>query len=150
MNGAKITIAVLAVTVAALAAALTVTLTSDGGESRREKKQFVLHRFDRQDAERLNEMVGRHADGKGDYLMLIPPIVDGGYWIHDVHSDGRNITWTVDNTRDGMSSQQGKTVYRCKAVSVDEQDERYVYTLEQCEGYDEQSLPILAVPKDGW
>jgi hypothetical protein len=84
-----------------------------------ERDEIILHRFDRVEIERLNELVKRHQDGKGDYLMLIPPIIDGGYWIYDMHSNGKEITWTIDNTRDGMSSDRGKQVYRCNKNARD-------------------------------
>jgi len=80
--------------------------------------------------------------------MLIPPIIDGGYWIHDVQSNGREVIWTIDNTRDGMSSEHGKQVYRCKRISMDETNDRYVYTLNQCDNEGEKSIPIFSLPKE--
>ncbi|WP_163951567.1 DUF4362 domain-containing protein [Paenibacillus sp. SYP-B3998] len=108
---------------------------------------IILHRFDQTDIKRLNELVERHKNGKGDYLMLIPPIIDGGYWIHDVQSDGNEITWTIDNNRDGMSSEHGKQVYRCKSISMHETKEHYVYTLDQCDNEGENSLSIFSILK---
>ncbi|WP_169090846.1 DUF4362 domain-containing protein [Paenibacillus sp. PL91] len=105
---------------------LVITQTTDKNEL--ERKDSILHHFNKADAERLNEMVHRHKNEKGDYLMLIPPIIDGGYWIHDVHSNGREITWTIDNTRDRMSSECGKLVYNCKSINMNEIKEQYVYT----------------------
>ncbi|WP_267918964.1 hypothetical protein [Paenibacillus sonchi] len=32
--------------------------------------------------------------------------IDSGPFIHDFYNDGREIHWTVDNTRDGMSANQ--------------------------------------------
>ncbi|WP_371264766.1 hypothetical protein [Paenibacillus sp. BC26] len=89
----------------------------------------------------------RHNNGKGDYLMLIPPVIDGGYWIHDVHSDGREITWTIDNTRDGMSAERGKKVYQCKDISVIEKSDAYAYTLDKCDNLGDKSIPIFNIPK---
>ncbi|WP_108995815.1 DUF4362 domain-containing protein [Paenibacillus agaridevorans] len=110
----------------------------------------ILHRFNQADIERLNEMVHRHREGKGDYLLLIPPAFDGGYWIHDVHSNGRTITWTIDNTRDGMSSgaDKGKQEFICQNIQLRENSERYVYTLEQCAGEDDEILPVFTYRKD--
>lgn len=79
--------------------------------------------------------------------MLIPPIIDSGYWIHEVRSDGRQVTWTVDNTRDAHSDQT-KKVYRCKGISKLEEKEQYVYVLEQCDNEGERSLPIFSVHND--
>ncbi|REE67027.1 hypothetical protein A8990_14536 [Paenibacillus taihuensis] len=58
------------------------------------KNDTILYHFDLKDVNRLNELVERHNNGKGDYLMLIPPIIDSGYVINDVHSDGKEVTWT--------------------------------------------------------
>lgn len=144
----KLTIGVLIAIIGVLAMALMITLSSAGESDELERRGIILHHFDQTDIRRLDEMVERHRVGKGDYLMLIPPIVDGGYWIHDVHSDGREISWTIDNTRDGMSASadQGKRTYTCKGISKSETDERYVYTLEQCNN-EERKLPIFSVSK---
>lgn len=125
---------------------LVITQTTDKNEL--ERKESILHHFNKADAERLNEMVHRHKNEKGDYLKLIPPIIDGGYWIHDVHSNGREITWTIDNTRDGMSSERGKLVYSCKSINMNETKEHYVYTLDECDNEGEKSLSILSIPKE--
>lgn len=146
MMRTKITIGMLLGIIGVLVMILVVTQTTD--KEALEKKEFILHHFDKVDAERLNEMVQRHQNGKGDYLILIPPIIDGGYWIHDVHSNGSEITWTIDNTRDGMSSERGKQVYQCKSISMHEKKEHYVYTLEQCDNEGEKSLPILSILKE--
>lgn len=142
----KITIGVLVGIIGVLVIILVITLTTD--KDTLEREEFILHHFNKVDVERLNEMVQRHQNGKGDYLMLIPPIIDGGYWIHDVHSNGREITWTLDNTRDGMSSERGKQVYRCKSISMNETKEHYVYTLDQCDNEGKKSLPILSILKE--
>jgi hypothetical protein len=113
-----------------------------------DRKSIILHNFNMLDVDRLNEMVQRHKEGKGDYLMLIPPIIDGGYSIHDVHSNGREVTWTIDNTRDGMSSEHGKQVYRCKRISMDETKEHYVYILNQCDNEGEKSITIFSLLKE--
>lgn len=125
---------------------LVIHLTTD--KKVLERKNNILHHFDKVDVDRLNEMVERHKNGKGDYLLLIPPILDGGYWIHDVHSNGREVTWTIDNTRDGMSAKEGKQVYKCKNISMDETEDYYVYTLNQCDNEGEKSIPIFRLRKE--
>jgi hypothetical protein len=141
----KVTIVVLSVIIVLLATSLVIKQTSH--QDVLQRKNSILHHFDQADIDRLNEMVQRHENGKGDYLMLIPPITDGGYWIHEVHSDGREITWTIDNTRDEMSSKRGKQVYRCKSISQYKTKEQYVYTLSQCDNQGEKSIPILRISK---
>jgi hypothetical protein len=120
----KITIGVLAALVAGLAVALILALQSDQA-ARTYEKDFILYNMDKLDVARLDEMVQRHSEGKGDYLMLIPPIIDGGYWIYDVHSNGSIIQWTIDNSRDGMSSNPGKMTYSCREISKQERVENY-------------------------
>ncbi|MBP1989781.1 DUF4362 domain-containing protein [Paenibacillus eucommiae] len=142
----KITIGVLAGIIVVLVTILVINLTTD--KEALERKDIILHHFNKVDVERLDEMVQRHKNGKGDYLMLIPPIIDGGYWIHDVHSNGREVTWTIDNTRDGMSSEHGKQIYRCKKINMIETKDDYVYTLDQCDNEGEKSIPIFSILKE--
>ncbi|WP_219836157.1 DUF4362 domain-containing protein [Paenibacillus sp. R14(2021)] len=143
----KLIISVLIGVIALLVIVLTVTLTQNGSSKRNDTKDTILTRFDEKDVSRLNELVQRHNNGDGDYLMLIPPVIDGGYWIYDVHSNGKEITWTVDNTRDGMSAEKGKEVYQCKNISVSEKSDSYVYTLDKCENQGDKSIPIFKIPK---
>ncbi|CAN7499626.1 DUF4362 domain-containing protein [Paenibacillus sp. LjRoot153] len=126
---------------------IVINLTPDN-KNALERNDIILHHFNKVDVERLYEMVQRHKNGKGDYLVLIPPIIDGGFWIHDVQSNGREVTWTIDNTRDGMSSEHGKQVYRCKRISMDETKDHYVYTLNQCDNEGEKSIPIFRLLKE--
>jgi hypothetical protein len=142
----KVTIGLLISIIGLLLTIIVVILRHDEGTLK--STDIILHRFDQTDIKRLNDMVERHKNRKGDYLMLIPPIIDGGYWIHDVHSDGKEITWTIDNTRDGMSSEHGKQVYRCKSISMNETKEYYVYILDQCDNEGEKSLPIFSILKE--
>ncbi|SFW70887.1 protein of unknown function [Paenibacillus sp. UNCCL117] len=142
----KTTTGVLVGIIGVLVLILVINLTSY--KNTHERKDIILHRFNKMDVDRLNEMVQRHKNGKGDYLMLIPPIIDGGYWIHDVHSNGREVTWTIDSTRDVMSSEHGKQVYKCKRISMDETKDFYVYTLNQCDNKGEESIAIFSLLKE--
>jgi hypothetical protein len=103
----------------------------------RRSDSFLVN-FNRTDYNRLEKLVNRFKDGKGDNLMLIPPIIDGGYTIHDVMSDGREIRWTVDNTRDGMSADRGKTEYVCKAIDINETKAHFVFELSKCNNHEEK------------
>ncbi|WP_436236312.1 hypothetical protein [Paenibacillus sp. LjRoot153] len=143
----KITIGVLIGIIGVLVMIIVINLTPDN-KNALERNDIILHHFNKVDVERLYEMVQRHKNGKGDYLVLIPPIIDGGFWIHDVQSNGREVTWTIDNTRDGMSSEHGKQVYRCKRISMDETKDHYVYTLNQCDNEGEKSIPIFRLLKE--
>ncbi len=65
-----------------------------------------------------------------------------------MHSNGREITWTIDNTRDGMSSERGKQIYRCKSIKMNQTKENYVYTLDQCDNEGGKRLPIFSILKE--
>jgi uncharacterized membrane protein YvbJ len=52
------------------------------------RSDSFLINFNRKDYDRLKTLVTRFNDGKGDNLMIIPPIIDGGHAIHDVMSNG--------------------------------------------------------------
>ncbi|GGG78251.1 DUF4362 domain-containing protein [Paenibacillus radicis (ex Gao et al. 2016)] len=147
LNNTKLTISILVVIIVLLITALVFQFITSR-DQRNQKDEFVLHRMDQADVKRLDEMVLRHQEGKGDFLLVIPPIVDGGYWIHDIHSNGTRVTWTIDNTRDGMSGERGKQEFRCGTVSKQESEYTYDYVLNQCEGMGEEAVYALSVLKD--
>jgi len=98
---------------------------------------------------RIEEMVERYSEGKGDNLMIISPTTDSGPWIHDMYSNGREIVWIVDNTRDGMSADTGKIEYKCKEIQLNELDEYYIVELSSCNNYkDEVVLSVFTIIKD--
>ncbi|WP_201008825.1 DUF4362 domain-containing protein [Paenibacillus glycanilyticus] len=145
----KLTIGVLIGIIAVLVIILTLTLTQNNSSTTNDTQNIILTRFDKKDVKRLNELVQRHNNGDGDYLMLIPPVIDGGYWIYDVRSNGKEITWTIDNTRDGMSAEndRGKKVYQCKSISLNEKPDSYEYMLDKCENLGDKSIPIFRISK---
>lgn len=104
------------------------------------RNEHFLINFDQRDFNRLEEMVNRFKEGKGDNLMIIPPIVDGGYWIHDVISNGREIQWVVDNSRDGMSSERGRVEYICKSIDINESEDYYTFVLSNCKNIKEDEI----------
>lgn len=137
---------VLLTIIAILSFALFTTANKQKIDS---KSDHFLFNFDQKDFHRLKEMVDRFNEGKGDNLMLIPPIIDGGYWIHDVMSNGREIFWAVDNTRDGMSSDRGKKEFICKAIDIIESDEYYTFELSKCNNFKEhEKLHMVSFVKD--
>ena len=115
---------------------ITLIITNKDQSSKEDSRnEFILVNFDIKDFKLLEELVNRFKEGKGDNLMIIPPIIDGGYWIHDVMSNGREIYWMVDNTRDGMSSDRGKVEYICKAIDINESEEYYTIELSKCNDF---------------
>ncbi|WP_054958520.1 DUF4362 domain-containing protein [Paenibacillus dakarensis] len=113
------------------------------------RNEFFLVNFDNKDFKRLEELANRFKEGKGDNLMLIPPIIDGGYWIHDVMSNGSEIYWAVDNSRDGMSSNRGKAEYICKAIDIRESEDHYTFELSKCNNFKEdEKLGMVSFLKE--
>ena len=128
--------------------ALIIT-NKDKTSTEESRNEFFLVNFDRKDFKRLEVLANRFKEGKGDNLMLIPPVIDGGYWIHDVMSNGREIYWTVDNTRDGMSSNTGKKEYICKGIDIRELEDHYTFELSKCNNYKEdEKLVIVSFLKE--
>lgn len=128
--------------------ALIIT-NKDHSSTQESRNESILVNFDNKDFERLEEMVKRFKEGKGDYMILIPPIIDGGEWIHDVVSNGREIIWVVDNTRDGMSSIKGKTEYKCKAIDMKEFKDFYTIELSKCNNFKEdEKLQMIYLDKE--
>ncbi|MFS0837990.1 hypothetical protein [Paenibacillus sp. 1P03SA] len=107
----------------------------------------ILVNLDQRDMNRLDELVDRFNRDQGDYLMVISPTIDSGPWIHDVHTDGTQITWTVDNTRDGYSSPKQKQTYKCASIEKIETSESYGIQLSKCGGQGDK-LPILDIEKN--
>lgn len=116
-----------------------------------QRHPVILVHFDRHDLELFNDFVDRFQQGFGGYFLLIPPVVDGGYWIHDVHSQGEVINWTIDNTRDGMSGEanRGKREFVCRAIERTDTGTTYTFALSRCNGYnDGEKIPVISFSKD--
>jgi hypothetical protein len=117
---------IIAVLVGLLAADLE---KSELAESKRED---ILIHFDRKDLNRMKETIQRFSEGKGDNLMLIEPTIDSGRLIYDFYSDGYELHWIEDNTRDAWGSDPGKNEYVCKAMDLKETRDRFNVELSQC------------------
>ncbi|MDF2657751.1 MAG: hypothetical protein K0Q94_542 [Paenibacillus sp.] len=142
-------IAFLAVTLIALASIYLNLQLYD--QLKEERHPIILTHFDRYDLELFNDFADRFQQGKGGYVLLIPPVVDGGYWIHDVHSQGKEIRWTIDNTRDGMTGEadRGKREFVCRAIERIDGGTSYTFALSRCNGYNEgEKIPVLSFNKD--
>ncbi|WP_146250167.1 hypothetical protein [Paenibacillus flagellatus] len=147
--GVLTAIAIVSLAVVGLVHKMT---TAKAGDNAAPRYDTILVQFDRFDFERMNGFMKRFADGRDGYLMLIPPIVDGGYSIHDVRSDGGTIDWTIDRSRDdGMrgGDPDSKQTLRCRSLERTEDAERYWFVLSKCDGYEEHAeLPIVSFEKE--
>lgn len=127
---------------------LGLLLNSAGKQEAREQPNVITH-FDRTDLKRMQAAIDRFGEGKGDKLTLLEWGIDSGPFIHDFYSDGREIHWFVDNSRDGMAANPGRTEYVCKAIGLAESEELYRVVLSDCNGYaKEETISLISFPKD--
>ncbi|WP_379153555.1 hypothetical protein [Paenibacillus sp. sgz5001063] len=123
-------------------------LYSAGKQESREQPNLITH-FDQADLKRMQEAITRFGEGKGDNLTMLEWGIDSGPFIHDFYSDGTEIHWFVDNSRDGMAANPGRTEYICKAVGLSETTELYRVELSDCNGYaKEETISLISFPKD--
>lgn len=108
----------------------------------------VLIHKDKTDLKRVEYFVERFKDKKGDYLMVVEPMFDSGQTIHDIQTNGREINWVIDNTRDAYSTMEKET-FKCGDINREESDRKITFSLSQCKGYDKsEQLPVLFFIKD--
>lgn len=74
-------------------------------------------------------------DKNGDYVLAIPPIIDGGYTIYDFNSDGNLVTIRMDGTRDMYGGRE--STFTCGAMRIQEEGDKQQLVLGQCEGLEE-------------
>ncbi|QGQ99543.1 DUF4362 domain-containing protein [Paenibacillus psychroresistens] len=121
---------------------------STKGNTINRSDSFLIN-FDLKDYEHLKTMVTRFKEGKGDNLMIIQATLEGVPSIHDVMSNGREIRWTVDNSRDPYSSDKGKTEYICRAIDIKETNDHYNFELSKCNNYEEkEKLRLVSFLKE--
>jgi len=110
----------------------------------------ILTKYDEMDFNRIAKFVSRSNEGQNDYLLVIPPIIDGGYWIYELKTEGNRVAISIDTTRDAYAS---KSVfnYSCDYVTIDDQDaqgeNRKVLVANKCNGsgaFDKLEVLVLA------
>lgn len=127
-----------------------VLLVKNTDKAKANPNESIIFHFNQGDLDRIANMVNRFNKGQGDNLMIITPTIDSGPIIHDVHSDGREISWSIDNSRDAWNTNSKKTVYTCGAIRIHDRDSQSIdVQLSKCKNYkaDEQ-LNILRFEKD--
>ncbi len=141
-----IQLAIILLLVTVILVILNQTSQSDKPDT---NNNSILTNLDRTDFNRMNEMIHRFNEGKGDNLMVISHTFDSGPWIHDISANGREINWIVDNTRDGMSANPGKTEFVCKAIQMTDYAEYYIVELSKCKNdKNDEVLDILTFLKE--
>lgn len=85
----------------------------------------------------MQEFVDRFNDKIGDYIVAIPPIIDGGYTIYDLKSDGNLVTIRADSTRDMYSGRE--STLTCGAMKIQDEGDKQQLVLGECEGLEEDS-----------
>lgn len=79
----------------------------------------------------------------------IQPTLDSGRLIYDYYSDGRELHWVEDHTRDAWSGNSGKNEYVCKAIELEETTEFYSVVLSKCANQpSEEKLNVVSFRKD--
>ena len=120
---------------------LNVTIKNDGLQG------MILRKFDQTALNRMNTLYERFLDHKGDYLMIIGPNIDSGPVITNINSNGKEIVWINDMSRDEYTN-GAVAVYKCKKLNKEEESERTVFSVSNCEGYLEEELKgSIAFPK---
>jgi hypothetical protein len=94
-----------------------------------------LKTFDDEDLMRMQEFVNRFNNKKGDYILAIPPIINGGYTIYDLKSDGNLVTIRMDGTRDNYSGKESK--FTCGAMKMEKEGDKQHLVLGKCKGLEE-------------
>jgi len=82
----------------------------------------------------------RFQDDKGDNLMLISPTVDSGPIIYDVNSNGSEIRFTMDATRDAYSAEKEKITYFCKEMNKEEGTNNIIFTVSNYKGFEREDV----------
>jgi len=100
---------------------------------------IVLRKFDQTALNRMNILYERFLDNKDDYLMIIGPSIDTGPVITNINSNGKEIVWINDTSRD-VYTNGAVEVYKCNKLNRVEEDERTVFSVSNCEGYLENDL----------
>ncbi|WP_201004916.1 DUF4362 domain-containing protein [Paenibacillus glycanilyticus] len=78
----------------------------------------------------MQHFINRFHDHKFDYVLAIPPFLDGGYVIYDLIADDGEVKVRLDSTRDIYSSDAGLQL-TCKAIEF---DNKGTVVVEQCTG----------------
>lgn len=132
-----------------LVSVIFVLINQQSHKENTNKNKSIIINFDQVDLDRVDEMVNRFNEGKGDNLMIVSTTVEGGPIIHDVNSNGKEIHWIVDNTRDAWSD-QGKTEYVCKSIRMNERDNEFLdVELSKCNNFKEdEQLRLISFRKE--
>ncbi|WP_324254080.1 hypothetical protein [Paenibacillus sp. 1001270B_150601_E10] len=71
--------------------------------------------------------------------MIVGPNIDSGPVITNINSNGKEIVWIIDMSRD-VYTNGAIEVYKCKKLNREEDNERTVFSASNCEGYLEDDL----------
>lgn len=88
----------------------------------------------------MKEFVNRFNNEKPDYVLAIPPFIDGGYTIYDLISDGNLLTIKMDGTRDMYGGK--KSTFTCEDMKIQEEGDEHRLVLGNCEA-EEGSIAVL-------
>ena len=97
---------------------------------------MILRRMDQSALSRMNTLYEKFQKHKEDYLMIIGPNIDSGPIITNINSNGKEIVWINDTSRDVFTN-GSVGVYKCRKLNKTEEELRTIYSVSKCEGYSE-------------
>lgn len=100
---------------------------------------IILRHFDQNALSRMNTFYDRFLDHKADYLMIIGPNIDSAPVITNINSNGKEIVWINDTSRD-VYTDGAVDIYKCKKMIREKDNERTVFSVSNCEGYSEDEI----------
>ncbi|WP_127495090.1 DUF4362 domain-containing protein [Paenibacillus glycanilyticus] len=110
-------------------------------------QRSILYKFDQTDLNRINTFYERFLEHEGDYLVIIGHTIDSGPAITNINSNGKEIVWINDMSRDAYSN-GAIEVYKCKKLNKEEEYASTVFSVSNCEGYLEDDIKgYIAFPK---
>lgn len=140
----KKTSILLSILIVCLVICLGLSLNTNYQLMQREKKSsYILTRFDKTDLQRMNRLIERFKHHQGDNLLVISPSIDSGPEIHEVFSNGSQIKWIIDNTLDGLNTDQGKVMLTCQNINTEESDDSIAVFVSKCSGYKEDQKIVV-------
>ncbi|MCQ6557673.1 DUF4362 domain-containing protein [Paenibacillus mendelii] len=104
----------------------------------RESSDNILIHNNEADFKRIEAFISRFEEGKGDYILIISPTLEGGYWIYDLSIERKQVIIRIDTTRDAYSTGEIVKVV-CKGISIEtehtkEEGTRRVLEAQHCDG----------------
>ncbi|MCM3626758.1 DUF4362 domain-containing protein [Paenibacillus glycanilyticus] len=100
---------------------------------------MILRKMDQSSLSRMNTLYERFLNHKDDYLMIIGPNIDSGPIITNINSNGKDIVWINDTSRDVFTNGSVE-VYKCRQLNKSEEKSGTIFSVSKCQGYSEDEI----------